>query len=162
MAQRIKRARLEAGLSQRKLAEIVKGTEASIIRYEAGQARPRPARLKMMAEAVGKPVSYFLEDDFEPETGYRQEGVEALHIEEPVARYTLRLEDRISRLEEHLNAISESLDSLMGSFGKPAREKKAKALTGKPARKGKKPGRKKKAAVLKTASKKRGRPRKKA
>lgn len=62
LGEKIKQARLEAGLSQRQLCgETV--TRNMLSQIENGSARPSMATLAYFAAQLGKPVSYFLEED---------------------------------------------------------------------------------------------------
>lgn len=62
MGQKIKQARLEAGLSQRQLCgDTITRNMLSLI--ESGRARPGMDTLCFLAGRLGKPVSYFLEED---------------------------------------------------------------------------------------------------
>jgi|GEM_PF-898132 len=118
MSERLKRARLEAGLSQRKLAQIIKGTEASIIRYESGQARPRPARLKAIAEVTNKPIAYFLEDDFTvPTTMERFKPMENkthYRVDSQDISYAAENEPVYAALTTHLVKLEEAIQKLSG------------------------------------------------
>ncbi len=58
ISQLIKQARKDAGLSQRKLADLLDISQVQIARYETGQVIPRPDRLEMIMKALGKEVSY--------------------------------------------------------------------------------------------------------
>ena len=62
LGQLLKQARLEAGLSQRQLCgeEITRNMLSQI---ENGSARPSMDTLRYLAARLGKPVSYFLEED---------------------------------------------------------------------------------------------------
>ena len=61
LGQRIKEARLEAGLSQRQLCgEVI--TRNMLSQIENGAARPSMATLQYLAGRLGKSVSFFLED----------------------------------------------------------------------------------------------------
>ena len=62
LGQRIKAARLEAGLSQRQLCgEVI--TRNMLSQIENGSARPSMDTLQYLAAQLGKPVSFFLEED---------------------------------------------------------------------------------------------------
>lgn len=61
LGQRIKAARLEAGLSQRQLCGTVI-TRNMLSQIENGAARPSMDTLRYLAERLGKTVSYFLEE----------------------------------------------------------------------------------------------------
>ena len=62
LGEKLRRARVEAGLSQRELcgSEI---TRNMLSRIEHGAARPSMKTLCALAARLGKPVSYFLEED---------------------------------------------------------------------------------------------------
>ena len=62
LGQKIRHARLEAGLSQRQLcgAEITRNMLSQI---ENGSASPSMATLRFLADRLGKSVSYFLEEE---------------------------------------------------------------------------------------------------
>lgn len=62
LGQRIKQARLEAGISQRKLCGDVI-TRNMLSQIENGAARPSMDTLRYLASGLGKSVSYFLEED---------------------------------------------------------------------------------------------------
>ena len=62
LGQRIKQARLEAGLSQRQLCgDTITRNMLSLI--ESGKARPGMDTLTVLASRLGKPVSWLLEED---------------------------------------------------------------------------------------------------
>ena len=62
LGKRIKEARLELGLSQRQLcAEEI--TRNMLSQIENGSARPSMNTLRYLASRLGKPVSYFLEEE---------------------------------------------------------------------------------------------------
>jgi len=58
---RIRTARTEAGLSQAQLG-APHFTRAYVSAIELGKVRPAMKSLEFMAEKLGKPTSYFLED----------------------------------------------------------------------------------------------------
>lgn len=62
LGEKLREARLEAGLSQRQLCgDIITRNMLSLI--EHGNAKPSMDTLKLLAARLGKPVSYFLEED---------------------------------------------------------------------------------------------------
>ena len=62
LGQRIKQARLEAGLSQRQLcADAI--TRNMLSQIENGSARPSMDTLRILAQRLEKPVSWFLEEE---------------------------------------------------------------------------------------------------
>ena len=62
LAQKLKQARLDAGLSQKALCGD-RITRNMLSQIENGSARPSMDTLRYLAEQLGKPISYFLEDD---------------------------------------------------------------------------------------------------
>lgn len=61
LAEKLKAARLEAGLSQRQLCgDMI--TRNMLSQIENGSARPSMGTLQYLAQRLGKPVSYFLEE----------------------------------------------------------------------------------------------------
>jgi transcriptional regulator with XRE-family HTH domain len=62
LARRIAEARRSAGLTQTELADKLGVSENAVQTWEAGTFTPRPKRLHALAEALGKPVSWFLAD----------------------------------------------------------------------------------------------------
>lgn len=62
LGQRLRQARLDAGLSQRQLcADLI--TRNMLSQIENGSARPSMDTLRQLAARLGKSVGYFLEDD---------------------------------------------------------------------------------------------------
>ena len=62
LGKRLKAARLEAGLSQRQLCgEVI--TRNMLSQIENGAARPSMDTLLYLADRLGKPVAYFLDED---------------------------------------------------------------------------------------------------
>ena len=62
LAQRLKKARLEAGLSQKALCGD-RITRNMLSQIENGSARPSMDTLRYLAQQLDKPLSYFLEED---------------------------------------------------------------------------------------------------
>ena len=62
MGKRLKQARLEAGLSQRQLCGDVI-TRNMLSQIENGSARPSMDTLRYLADQLGKPMSFFLEEE---------------------------------------------------------------------------------------------------
>jgi transcriptional regulator with XRE-family HTH domain len=77
IGRRIAQARDEAGLNQRQLAELIGVADAqSISRYERGKTEVSQKRLRRIAEATGKPMSFFVREPDEPvELDLREEVV---------------------------------------------------------------------------------------
>lgn len=62
LSQKLKQARLDAGLSQKALCGD-RITRNMLSQIENGSARPSMDTLRFLARQLGKPLSYFLEDD---------------------------------------------------------------------------------------------------
>lgn len=60
VAARIHRARKQRGLSLDQLAEAAETSRQHLINLEKGRHRPRIEMLHRLAEALGKPIDYFL------------------------------------------------------------------------------------------------------
>lgn len=54
-------AREEAGLNQKELAERLKISQATLSNYEKGKRRVYLPQLQNIADAVGRPIDYFLQ-----------------------------------------------------------------------------------------------------
>lgn len=62
LGEKLRQARLEAGLSQRQLCGAVI-TRNMLSQIESGKAGPSMATLQYLAKQLGKPIGYFLEED---------------------------------------------------------------------------------------------------
>ena len=58
---RIQHAREELGITQQELAAKLGCTQAALSNYELGKRRLYLANLERIADALGKPISYFTE-----------------------------------------------------------------------------------------------------
>ena len=63
IASRIKNARIEAHISQRKLGANIGVSDKSISSYEKGRSIPPIKKLKKIAKATNKPLGYFTEEE---------------------------------------------------------------------------------------------------
>ena len=59
----IKQKRKELGLTQKELARIVHTSQQAIARYETQKAEPSLEVLQALSEALGVPLSYFIDGD---------------------------------------------------------------------------------------------------
>ncbi len=64
-AEKLKKELADAGITQKVLAKRAHISEAYISQILSGKRTPTIAVAKRIAEALGKPVSYFLEDNFD-------------------------------------------------------------------------------------------------
>lgn len=62
LVERLKAARLEAGLSQVQVAEALGVPQQHVSRVELGERRVDPTELAELARLYGKPLGYFLEE----------------------------------------------------------------------------------------------------
>jgi len=62
LVERLKKARIEAGLDQEKAAELLGKTQSYISKIESGQRRIDIVQLKKFGEAYKKPLEYFLSE----------------------------------------------------------------------------------------------------
>lgn len=95
---RIKRARWDAGLSQQKLADKAGTTRHNIMRWESGKNEPRLRFIRAIAEATGKPVEFFTDDDEEPHQMALLSHTEMLRALAPLAS-VLRQAERLAKNE---------------------------------------------------------------
>lgn len=68
VAQKIKKARRDAGMSQKELGRILKVGQTTISGYENHTSQPDFNSLAQIAKAAGKPLSWFFEE--EPRQGF--------------------------------------------------------------------------------------------
>lgn len=99
LGEKIRKARLEANLSQRQLCgdEITRNMLSLI---EHGTAKPSMKTLRYLAQQLGKPISYFLEDGAE-DPGSLTQSAEALRqaaeaLEEGKFIYSAQLLEQVS------------------------------------------------------------------
>jgi transcriptional regulator with XRE-family HTH domain len=83
---RIKQARVEAGLTQDELGDFVGVGMRQIQYYESGESDPY-RKLRQIAEATGKPISWLLRGEDQPD---EDEIVERLLVVEALLRDVLR------------------------------------------------------------------------
>lgn len=83
-SEKVRKARVEAGLSQTELAEKMGTSLRSICSYETGERKPRPGTLEKLAKCLGVSTTY-LND---PECTDRYEGIDRdPYISEARRRY---------------------------------------------------------------------------
>lgn len=92
LPERIRKARLDAGLSQADLGNAIGLSDKSISAYEKGRATPPLGKLKGISQETHRPLNYFTGESAE---SYGSESVEA----------------RLSSMEEQLVEIKELLTS---------------------------------------------------
>jgi transcriptional regulator with XRE-family HTH domain len=61
LAEQLKKARTEAGLSQKEAAELMSKTQSTISKIEAGLVRIDIGQLKELARIYKRPLDYFIE-----------------------------------------------------------------------------------------------------
>ena len=62
MKDRIRKARLAAGLSQEKLGELVGSSRRHVMRWEKGTHRPTKRYIARIAEATGTAPEFFVDE----------------------------------------------------------------------------------------------------
>jgi len=135
LGERIKQARLEQGLSQRQLCgeEITRNMLSQI---ESGKARPSMQTLTYLAQALGKPVSFFLDEVVTPERAPLLEEARGLYsrgahrecitlLESPEAREAAGEEGRLLLLMANLQMARKSLDEGRKFYARSLLEKMA-------------------------------------
>jgi transcriptional regulator with XRE-family HTH domain len=95
VGERIRNARADKGWMQKHLAAEVEVEPITVSRWERGATTPDLDVLRLVADATGKPLSYFV----------AEEG-EAAPLEQRVAA----LEDGLARIERMLERLVESRD----------------------------------------------------
>lgn len=85
LGEKILRSRLEAGLSQRQLCGDTI-TRNMLSQIEHGTARPSMGTLKILAARLGKPVSFFLDEESAEDTAIAQGWRELQQAEEAIAQ----------------------------------------------------------------------------
>lgn len=63
LGEKIRNARVEAGLTQEELAEMIMVSRAAVAKWEGGRGLPDVANLKVIADALGVTVDYLLDKD---------------------------------------------------------------------------------------------------
>ncbi|MHB8894454.1 MAG: helix-turn-helix domain-containing protein [Candidatus Geothermincolia bacterium] len=63
IGKRIQKAREESGLSQEELATALGITQSALSNYELGKRRLYLANLEQLAKVLGRPLSYFMEEE---------------------------------------------------------------------------------------------------
>lgn len=78
LATKIKKARKEAGMSQKKLGNALRVSDKAVSSYEVGRALPPLDTLIEIATLTHKPVMYFLDDTktAEEDLGYKLDKIE--------------------------------------------------------------------------------------
>jgi transcriptional regulator with XRE-family HTH domain len=93
LGDRIREARAAKGWKQKNLAAEVEVEPITVSRWERGATTPDLDVLRLVAEATGKPLSYFVSDEEPPKLEQR---VEAL--EQSFARVEQKLDLLLQRL----------------------------------------------------------------
>lgn len=93
LSNKIKKARIEANLSQKELGQAIKISEKSISAYESNRATPPIGILGKLAKETKKPIWYFTESE---------------DIELSVMSKLLEIEKQISELKDILSKTQNS------------------------------------------------------
>jgi transcriptional regulator with XRE-family HTH domain len=106
VAARIKSARTEKGWKQKHLAAQVRVEPITVSRWERGATTPDFDALALIAEATGKPLSYFLGEE-EPATP-----------EAPLEGAVERLEAAADRIATQSERIATAIDELRAQLAR--------------------------------------------
>jgi transcriptional regulator with XRE-family HTH domain len=106
VAARIKSARAERGWKQKHLAAEVRVEPITVSRWERGATTPDFDALALVAEATGKPLSYFL--------GEEEQAAPEPRLSEAVER----LEAAAQRIASEGERIAEALAELRGELAR--------------------------------------------
>ncbi len=101
LGDRIRQARASRGWKQRELASEVEVEPITVSRWERGATTPDLDVLRLVADATGKPLSYFVAD--EHETGTVGTDATARKLERAAEKLSAQA-DRIERLLEEVRA----------------------------------------------------------
>src|ERR671924_1935843 len=102
LGERIREARASKGWKQRELASEVEVEPITVSRWERGATTPDLDVLQLVAEATGKPLSYFVaESAAAPQTG---------------GGTAAKLERAAERLEAQADQIAKLLDEVRGEL----------------------------------------------
>lgn len=111
---RIAQARDEAGLSQQELAERINLAQGqSISRYERGETEVPAKRLRRIAEATGKPMSFFVQ---EPDEVFTSPDRLSVMENEARNRHDETLA-RFDRLDEQLRILAATAAEIQTRLG---------------------------------------------
>lgn len=67
LGRRIRDAREQRGLSQEEFADLISRDQRAVSQYETGKRRIAVTDLPTFAQALGMPITYFFQDDLEPD-----------------------------------------------------------------------------------------------
>jgi transcriptional regulator with XRE-family HTH domain len=98
---RIRQARAAKGWKQRELASEVEVEPITVSRWERGATTPDLDVLRLVAEATGKPLTYFVSDEPEPRGAGTDPATRKL---ERAAERLAAQADRIERLLQEVRA----------------------------------------------------------
>lgn len=101
LGDRIRQARASRGWKQRELASEVEVEPITVSRWERGATTPDLDVLRLVADATGKPLSYFVAD--EHKTGTVGTDATARKLERAAEKLSAQA-DRIERLLEEVRA----------------------------------------------------------
>jgi transcriptional regulator with XRE-family HTH domain len=114
VARRVRRRRVELGITQQRMAELIGVTLQQASRYETGASRLSVGRLHLVARALGVAVGYVFEDIDPTAAGGARAGSEGMP---PQRRMMLELAQNFARIgsrreQEALCALARALATL--------------------------------------------------
>lgn len=90
LGQRLKQARVEAGLTQKDAGESIGVDPHTIYSYESDRVNPSGPALRSLAHAYNKPVEWFFGEEEEPEPAPEDTEEEDIDIMDPSLRLYFR------------------------------------------------------------------------
>ena len=129
IAERIRKARKEAGLTQKQLGDRMGVSDASITQYESGKRNPKVETLQRIAKALGVGVDVLLRDEISVEitdSPVKQALKKRAEGEDATPEDRMAYEKHLTKEEMGVTAISEALKALSSLFeGMPLDARKA-------------------------------------
>jgi transcriptional regulator with XRE-family HTH domain len=105
LGSRIREARASKGWKQRELASEVEVEPITVSRWERGATTPDLDVLRLVADATGKPLSYFVADDAAPAAT------------EPAARKLERAAEKLSAQADRIERLLEEVRAELARTG---------------------------------------------
>jgi len=105
LGSRIREARASKGWKQRELASEVEVEPITVSRWERGATTPDLDVLRLVADATGKPLSYFVADDAPPAAT------------EPAVRKLERAADKLSEQADRIERLLEEVRAELARTG---------------------------------------------
>ena len=107
--ERIKKIRLEKGITQKQLAELLNTSQQNLAQYESGKRNPKIETLQKIADALDMPLIFLVEDDLLDAAILPYEDSEGKLIDEKVneimTNKEISLEEKTIKIEELMTQL---------------------------------------------------------